>query len=492
MNQLIRSSPLQQGVDPRSLLALVEALDASPHEMHSLMVLRHGQVVSEGWWAPYRPEIPHLLYSLSKSFTSMAVGLAIDEGLFGLDDTLVSLLGAHGAEPVDERVAAITVRHALTMSTGHTADPLLEMFGWILENPGSDWLDGFFALRPGAEPGAPFTYNQFATYSLARIVEAKSGQRLIDYLRPRLLDPLGISDAMWLTDGRHDLGFSGLHARTEAIASLGQLLLQRGRWGDRQLIPEPWVMAATTQQVSNDAANRAPQDSQVEPDWTSGYGYQFWMCRHGYRGDGALGQFCVVWPDHDVVIATTATTLDMQDMLEIIERELAGAFNGHWEGTEGQEAEEALRLRLADLKLPTVIDHGDGFRPGTFTRRAGGAADSLQGVTLLVDGEGWSLELDHLGEPAVLPVGRGVWVDGTWPAKGPGPTQPVACSGGRAANGDFVVEIVFTQTPHRLQLVLRPEPTSPDYLGDPVAGVMEVAWNQFPLHGSDPAGFAPA
>lgn len=269
MTYLPRSRPSAQGVSPRALLDLVDALDTSTHEPHSLMVLRHGHVIAEGWWRPFRPEAPHLLYSLSKSFTSAAVGLAIDEGLLGIDDSVVEHLRPNATD-VDERVRRITVRDALTMSTGHDTDPIFTMFGWILENPGSDWLDGYFDMIPEHEPGNPFTYNQLATYSLGRIVRERSGQRLLDYLTPRLFDPLGITEAKWLDNGRHDLGFAGLHLRTESIAAFGQLCLQHGRWGDRQIVPAAWMAEATRKQVTNDSSNRGAGDINVCPDWNSG------------------------------------------------------------------------------------------------------------------------------------------------------------------------------------------------------------------------------
>ena len=481
MTHLPRTRPSAAGVDPAALLALVDALDASPHEPHSLMVLRHGSVVAEGWWAPYRPELPHLLYSLSKAFTATAAGLAIEEGLFGLDDRLVDLLPGHGPTPPHERVAAMTVRHALTMTTGHATDPIFTLFPWILEHPGGDWLDGFFELVPEDEPGRPFTYNQLATYSVARAVEARTGGRLLDYLAPRLFAPLGIDDASWLSTGGHDLGFAGLHLRTESIAAFGQLCLQAGRWGDRRLVPADWMRAATSLQVSNRPEDRGAGDQNAEPDWNAGYGYQFWMCRHGYRGDGALGQFCIVWPDEDVVIATTAAAPDMQALLDLIDEHLGGALDRPGADEAATAAAEAdLTARCAGLSLPTPVHHGDHRSvAGRFARTEDGAAPSVAAVTVTPTDDGWTLCLDHRGGPAELPVGLGRWTDGTWPAGRGRVALPTAAAGGITDDGRLRVEIVLTQTPHRLILDLHP-----------ATGAVSLAWNQFPLHGADPGDLA--
>ena len=172
-------------------------------------------------------------------------------------------------------------------------------------------MRGFLLIPPDEEPGTVFAYNQPCTYTLAAIVQRLSGQSLIEYLRPRLFEPLGIDAYAWqeYPPGRN-IGFSGLHATTDAIAKLGLLYLQRGLWNGRRLLSDPWVDEATRRQVAN--------PNEPNPDWRQGYGFQFWMARHGYRGDGAYGQFCVILPEHDTVIATTADTADMQGMLDAL------------------------------------------------------------------------------------------------------------------------------------------------------------------------------
>src|SRR5437660_3191760 len=152
------------------------------------------------------------------------------------------------------------------------------------------------------------------------IVQKVTGQTVLDYLRPRLFEPLGIADPTWGTSPQGiTLGGYGLSIRTEDIAKFGQLYLQHGKWNDRQLIPAAWVEAATSRQTSN--------GSNPNSDWDQGYGYQFWRARHGaYRGDGAFGQFCIVMPEQDAVVAITSGVRDMQAVLNLVWEQLLPAL----------------------------------------------------------------------------------------------------------------------------------------------------------------------
>ncbi|WP_022905165.1 serine hydrolase, partial [Curtobacterium sp. B8] len=290
-----RSSPPALGIDARGVAAFLDALESTPDvEAHSFVLLRHGQVAAEGTWDPYRAESVHLLYSLSKSFTAAGVGIAVREGLVDLDATVLSYFPELDAEVTDERSRRIRVRHVLAMASGHREETLERARAIDPTNI----VRGFLLLRPDEEPGSVFAYNQPCTYTLAEIVRRVSGGSLVDWLRPRLLDPLGIEDLAWKRDEQgNELGFSGCYAPVEAVAKLGQLYLQRGVWDGQRILDEDWVDAATRAQVEN------PQEE--NPDWSQGYGFQFWMARHGFRGDGAYGQFCVVLPEQDVLLALT-------------------------------------------------------------------------------------------------------------------------------------------------------------------------------------------
>ncbi|MBV9355185.1 MAG: beta-lactamase family protein, partial [Chloroflexi bacterium] len=304
---LPRSSPVDQQVDPAGILSFLDALDARPDiEMHSFMLIRHGQVVAEGWWHPYSADRPQLLYSLSKSFTSTAAAFAAAEGLLDLDDTVISHFPEFDADITDPASRSMRIRHIAAMASGHEQETRQE----AVEKDPQEPVRGFLLIPPDRPPGTIFTYNQPCTYTLASIVQRNAGMPMTRYLRPRLFDPLGIGEVGWHTLAGREQGYTGLHARTEDVARLGQLYLQRGRWGDVQLLADDWVSAATSRQVDT--------PNEPSPDWQCGYGFQFWLGRHGYRGDGAFGQFCVVLPDQDAVVAITAATDDMQAILDAL------------------------------------------------------------------------------------------------------------------------------------------------------------------------------
>lgn len=300
---LSRSTPEAQGISSSAVLDFVTAIEQAGLELHSLMLVRHGCVVAEGWWHPYAPQHPHMLFSLSKSFTSTAVGMAVQEGLLSVEDTVVSFFPKEAPAEISENLAAMRVRHLLTMSTGHAEDTT----GRITQ--ASNWVKAFLSLPVENPPGAPFVYNSGATYMLSAIVQKVTGQTLLDFLTPRLFEPLGFENPTWESCPRGiNTGGWGLCIRTEEIARFGQLYLQKGVWNGQRLLSESWVEEATRKQVSN--------GDDENSDWAQGYGYQFWRCRHNiYRGDGAFGQYCIVMPDQDAVLAITSGLRDMQAVL---------------------------------------------------------------------------------------------------------------------------------------------------------------------------------
>jgi CubicO group peptidase (beta-lactamase class C family) len=450
-SSLPRSTPAEQQVDPAAILALVEALDDHPDvEMHSLMVVRHGQVIAEGWWAPYSAERPQLLYSLSKSFTSTAAAFAQAEGLLGLDDTVISHFAEYDADITDPRSRSIRVRHVAAMASGHTR----EMLGEAIARDPADPVRGFLLIPPDREPGTVFAYSQPCTYTLASIIQRNAGMPLTQYLRPRLFDPLGIGPVGWATfpPGREQ-GFSGLHARTEDIAKLGQLYLQKGQWDGTQLIPAQWVEEATSVQVAN--------PGEPNPDWRQGYGFQFWRSRHGYRGDGAFGQFCVILPEHETVVVTTASTLDMQAMLDALWTHLLPGLGAA--APDAGSAQDQLSARLGRLELPTCPAgpapaewSSPGSEPFPVTAVAGGAVDAearpaLTSVEVTPADGGWQLSLIEPTNALTFPLGAGAWTVSS-PVDQKGGTIPVAASGGWAGDGTLRAEVIFLETPHRMDI----------------------------------------
>jgi CubicO group peptidase (beta-lactamase class C family) len=450
-SSLPRGTPADQGVDPAAILGFLDAVDERPGvEMHSLMVVRRGRVVAEGWWAPYSAGRPQLLYSLSKSFTSTAAAFAQAEGLLDLDDTVVSHFAEFAADITDPRSRSVKVRHVASMASGHTREMLSEAIMRDREEP----VRGFLLIPPDRDPGTVFAYSQPCTYALASIIQRNAGMPLTQYLRPRLFDPLGIGHVGWHTfpPGREQ-GFSGLHACTEDIAKLGLLYLQRGRWQGAQLIPETWVAEATSKQISN--------PGEPSPDWRQGYGFQFWMSRHGYRGDGAFGQFCVILPEHETVIVTTACTTDMQAVLDAMWTRLLPGLGTASPGT--GSAHDQLSARLAGLELPACpaepapADWGP-WTSGPFTLAASTAGTAgtqvqpaLTSIEVAPQAGGWQISLIEPANALTVPVGAGAWTVSDH-ADSNGETIPVAASGGWLDGHTVRAEIIFLETPHRMDI----------------------------------------
>jgi CubicO group peptidase (beta-lactamase class C family) len=319
---LSRSTPEQQGVSSAAISAFLDEVAKSKIDFHSIMVVRHGNVIAEGWWSPYARHLKHTLYSLSKSFTSTAVGLAIDEGHFNIDSTVLSFFPEERPKEVSPNVAAMKVRHLLTMSTGHIKDTIQPM-----RNSSHTWARTFFAEPVEKEPGTFFLYNTGATYMLSAIIQKVTGETLLRYLKPRLFDPLGIRDLDWESDPQGiNTGGYGLRIKTEDIAKFGQLYLQKGKWKGKQVISSQWIEEATRTQINSNSSK--PSRPKHEDDWAQGYGYQFWRCRPGgYRADGAFGQFCMVMPEYDAVIAITSESFSMQNSMDLIWQHLLPAMN---------------------------------------------------------------------------------------------------------------------------------------------------------------------
>ncbi len=449
------------------MLAFLDAVERAGLDLHSLMLVRHGHVVAEGWWAPYRANLVHLLYSLSKSFTSTAIGMAQAEGRLSIDDPVVSFFPDKVAADASPYVKAMKVRHLLTMTSGHSEDTLP-----VLMKGGPDIVRSFLSIPPDHAPGSFFCYNQGCTYTLSAIITELTGQRLVDYLRPRLLDPLGIEQAQWLqSEGGTDLGYSGLHVQTESIAKLGQLYLQGGRWHGEQLVPESYVNQARSKQVDNSHHSE-------NPDWRQGYGFQFWQGRNGtYRADGAYGQFCVVVPDEDAVIACTAQVHDMQAEVDLFWEHLLPAFSGR--APVDRDAEERLADRLRglstaviDAKAASPCDQVTFSRAGErapYTERLSAIrvepADGGIRLTVITDGSGIMEGTEH---PFDLRPGR--WAEGELPGLH-SPLAAVAVTGGWTAADEFRADVVSLTSPHRLRLRAKAgeKPT------------VEAAWDTPPL-----------
>jgi CubicO group peptidase (beta-lactamase class C family) len=437
---LPRSTPEAQGVSSPAVLAFVEAADRDIDALHGFMLVRHGHVVAEGWWAPYSAESPHQLYSLSKSFTSTAVGLAIAEGKLSVDDPVLKFFPDDAPAEPSANLKAMRVSDLLRMSTGQQAEPARKAT--------EPWAKTFLAQPVPFKPGTHFLYNTSATYMASAIVQKATGQTVLDYLRPRLFDPLGIARPTWEASPQGiSAGGYGLSVRTEDIAKFGQLYLQKGRWDDKQLVPAAWVEAATARQTSN--------GSSPTSDWDQGYGYQFWRCRHAaYRGDGAFGQFCIVLPEQDAVIAITAGVRDMQAVLNLVWDKLLPALKpAPLTPDEAAARKLAAALKGLALRLP----EGKGKPVGLTGKRFAFPSNDrkLQSVALESASDGSvTLVMRFDGADRRIDCGPGSWKKGR-AAWGRLSEQPAAAAGAWTADDTFTARIAFTETPYVVTVRLK-------------------------------------
>jgi CubicO group peptidase (beta-lactamase class C family) len=443
---LPRSRPESQGVSPSALFAFVDEADRNIDSLHSFMLVRHGHVVAECWWSPYDAKTRHELYSLSKSFTSTAVGLAIAEGKLSLDDPVLKFFPEDAPEKPSSNLKAMRVHDLLRMSTGHQTEPrLYSLQESRLAAAKEPWVKTFLAHPVPFKPGTHFLYNTAGTYMQSAIVQKVTGQTVLDYLRPRLFEPLGIENPTWGTSPQGiSLGGYALSIRTEDIAKFGQLYLQKGQWQGRQLVPAAWVKAATALQTSN--------GSNPQSDWDQGYGYQFWRARHGaYRGDGAFGQFCVVMPEQDAVIAITSGTRDMQAVLNLVWDKLLSAMKPT-PLLDDEESTRKLQARMKALKLRTPKVSASARLPEGVSGKTYSFPANAQKLETL------SLEFGSDGSPATLmcqfnggekrriECGQGEWKKGRL-AIGALPEQPAAASGVWTGDGEYTARICLYETP---------------------------------------------
>ena len=288
--------------------------------LHSIMVLKHGKVVLERWYNGESAEKPHTMWSVSKTFTATAIGFAVNEGLIKVDDPVFSFFPDKLPANLDENLAKMTIRDLLTMTCGH------DVAVNINNITAPDWVEGFLAVPVTHTPGSYFVYNSLGTYMLSAIVTKVTGQETNDYLDTHLWQPLGIEKPEWDKSPQGiSCGGWGLYLKTEDMAKMGQLFLQKGKWNGKQIVPAKWLKEMSSYQVPSAPSGTRFEDlekvglNKDNNEWVQGYGYQMWICRHNaYRADGFAGQYIMVFPDRDAVLVLTTSSSLYQPYIDII------------------------------------------------------------------------------------------------------------------------------------------------------------------------------
>lgn len=328
---LPRARPSTVGVDGAKIAGFVrEALEAGL-ELHAVMLHRHGHVAVDAAWWPYRTDTPRVMHSVAKSVTACAIGLALEEGRFALNDKVVSFFPEHLPPVVDEKLAAMTVEDLLTMRTGHAA----ETSGALWRGSSESWIAKFFGIPITHPPGGAYVYTSAASYMLAAILSRTTGLTLHDYLKPRLFEPLGIADEQWDigSDGINP-GGNGLTFKPVDLLKIGALHAQNGVWNGRRLLPADWVARAT----------RAYGDG--------GYGYH-WVVRPdgSYSALGLFVQMATVFPEAGATLVVVGAIDGSEKIAPFIDRWMPEAFNGG-----SAEGDAALDAVLSDLHRPRPLN----------------------------------------------------------------------------------------------------------------------------------------
>ena len=355
-----------------------------------------------------------MLYSHSKSFTSTAIGFLVDDGKLDLDARVLSFFPDKAPAKPSANLRALRVRDLLTMNVGASvSDPQKK-------NPDGDWVRIFLANDIEKEPGTVFKYDSCATHMLAAIAERVTGMKLMDFLKARLFDPLGMTSP-WSTVSPTGVacGGWGMNMTTRDLARFGQLYLDQGMWEGKRLLSREWVALATARQTWSGAIAVTGEDGS---DWHQGYGFQFWRCRHNaFRADGASGQYTIVMPEQDAVVSIHAGLRDMQQEINLVWDHLLPAF-GPKPLPEDAAAQQALAARCAALKLP--VQTGSAAAPALPCANAAVSKNPLnvKSGTLEKAPQGWALVA------AATPSRRATWnrsspssAPATWRRPAPGP-----------------------------------------------------------------------
>ncbi len=340
--ELPRTTPEAAGLDPAAVIQFADEIEAARAGLHSFMVIKGGRVAAEGYWRPYSRQSHSHVFSLTKSFTSLGIGFALQEGKLSLEDPVSKYFAADFPDPAPERVMRMTVRDLLTMQSGHSLDTMPAMF----RAPKGGMARAFFAQELTHDPGTFFLYNNGASNMLSKIITRATGERLDEYLKPRLLDPLGIRPERWERDPEGDsYGGWGLHLRPEDIAGFGQFCLNRGRHGKKQMLNADYLRAAGSKQIAGPGLD-------PKSDWWPSYGYHFWQDLHGcYRADGSGGQLAMIYDELDAVLVFTASSTDIASIFKIANRTLVPALRKEFKSDRRVTAAE-LDKRLRELELP--------------------------------------------------------------------------------------------------------------------------------------------
>lgn len=345
-----RATPESTGVPSRVLEDFYRAInDDRSLDMHAVTVLKDGAVVAEADFGAYDRGVWHISYSACKSVVSLAVGMLVDEGRLDIEDKVIKLLPDRVPKLALLTMKDLTVKHLLTMTSGAGFNEA----GSVTEE---DWVHSYLESSVHFEHGSKFNYNSMNTYLLSAIVCRVTGESLTEYLRPRLWEPLDITELWWETCPMGiEKGGWGLYMRQEDFAKIGQLVLNRGEWNGKRLISREWIRAATSVQAH-------PSEKLGDYD----YGYQIWVGRqyNSFLFSGMFGQNVLGFFDTGVLMVSNAGNDELFQtsnfflyIHEYLAREFAAPL------PENASAQKSLTDYLASLRFEATVRTKRGFFP---------------------------------------------------------------------------------------------------------------------------------
>jgi len=406
-----RSAPEAQGVSSERISDFLRDIQRDKSlDMHSLMILRNGHVITECSFGAYKTDVWHITHSMCKSITGLAVGFLMDEGRLKLDDRIVKIFEGRGNPLTPITKKGITVSHLLTMTSGIAFNEA----GSVTEE---DWLESILDSSLKFEPGKEFYYNSMNSYMLSAIIKLITGKGLAEYLEERLFKPLGIANIHWETCPRGiEKGGWGLYIRPEDAAKIGQLFLQKGRWNGRQIISEGWVESSTTSRVST------PEDL---GDFD--YGYHIWTGRkqRSFLFNGMFGQNVIGFPDTGILIVSNAGNNELfqqSSYFALLKKYFGSGYAPPASLPENRAAQKRLASQIRELSY-----HSDtGFR---LIYRA----DSLPRQCSLLSGRTYVIDEDNCKSAGLLPLMLQALQNNYSPG--------IRCISFSTVNGDFLISI---------------------------------------------------
>jgi CubicO group peptidase (beta-lactamase class C family) len=339
-NGLPRSTPEAQGVSTEAIHKYFNAIEKSGEEFHATTVVKNGFIIAEAYWHPYRPDHKMQLYSMSKSFTSTAVGFAQQDGLLTVEEQVIKYFPNDLPTVISDNLQKLKIKHLLMMSVGMAKDSIMTIE--VTQN----WAKTFLSLPIEFEPGTKFLYNSGASFMLSAIVQKVTGKTTQQYLQEKLYKHIGIENTTW-SETPEGINFGASHLRLthEDFVKFGQFYLQKGKWNGKQLLDPAYIAAASSKQINNGNNNSS---------WAYGYGYQFWMNPvGGFRADGAFGQYDMIFPDINAQVAISSESMLKEVTMKLVWEGLYPELAKSKPLTANKIANNKLKERLKELNIDT-------------------------------------------------------------------------------------------------------------------------------------------